>query len=378
MPPRRFFTSTPADPCRLQDNFKHTAPPHSNVTPSQSLLSLHSLLLQHLPASCVPSREALPLAVLGAFPAAKWEWPATSGDPPLIRGLVWNAIDDEGSHSPDGIHGTPARSVLDEFAELAAMSEKTPVRLARSQSRKRKASKSPEPSVAAAPQRAAKGKGRAATSRSRRATTPDGLHGLLAAAAHVEGSPMASASKRRRTVNGQDQPKSAISPIRKSRALSAADDALGLSTMPEEPNAPGSDDESASNTIPLALAAIGVDPVSAGIPVTRAGPSSVAGSVASHISSVSRAVEPAAASTSTAPAAAVSLTKPPHPYHEMIRYAIESAPGQKLQLAQIYKSIADRFPFFKMLDEQKTAGWQNSIRHNLSLKSVARSFVAEC
>lgn len=60
--------------------------------------------------------------------------------------------------------------------------------------------------------------------------------------------------------------------------------------------------------------------------------------------------------------------KPPHPYHEMIRHAIESAPDRRLQLSQIYSSIADRFPFFAALDERKTAGWQNSIRHNLSLK----------
>jgi hypothetical protein len=52
----------------------------------------------------------------------------------------------------------------------------------------------------------------------------------------------------------------------------------------------------------------------------------------------------------------------------MIRHAIEHAPDRKLQLAQIYSSIADRFPFFKTLDDKKTAGWQNSIRHNLSLK----------
>jgi hypothetical protein len=60
--------------------------------------------------------------------------------------------------------------------------------------------------------------------------------------------------------------------------------------------------------------------------------------------------------------------KPPYPYHEMIRHAIESAPDCRLQLSQIYTTIADRFPFFKTLDEKKTAGWQNSIRHNLSLK----------
>lgn len=60
--------------------------------------------------------------------------------------------------------------------------------------------------------------------------------------------------------------------------------------------------------------------------------------------------------------------KPPYPYHELIRHAIEQAPDRRLQLNQIYASISERFPFFKTLDEKKTAGWQNSIRHNLSLK----------
>jgi hypothetical protein len=60
--------------------------------------------------------------------------------------------------------------------------------------------------------------------------------------------------------------------------------------------------------------------------------------------------------------------KPPHPYHEMIRHAIETSEEGRLQLSQIYASISERFPFFKSLDERKTAGWQNSIRHNLSLK----------
>jgi hypothetical protein len=60
--------------------------------------------------------------------------------------------------------------------------------------------------------------------------------------------------------------------------------------------------------------------------------------------------------------------KPPYPYHEMIRHAIENSQEGKLQLSQIYSSIAERFPFFASLDSQKTAGWQNSIRHNLSLK----------
>ncbi|KFO38251.1 Forkhead box protein I2 [Fukomys damarensis] len=43
--------------------------------------------------------------------------------------------------------------------------------------------------------------------------------------------------------------------------------------------------------------------------------------------------------------------------------AIQSAPLRKLTLSQIYQYVAGNFPFYK----RSKAGWQNSIRHNLSL-----------
>jgi hypothetical protein len=109
----------------------------------------------------------------------------------------------------------------------------------------------------------------------------------------------------------------------------------------------------------------------------------VASSTASQLSAISESVSLAGPSNGIPKAAGRKVNelptssqgqypgvdcKPPYPYHEMIRFAIENAPDRKLQLAQIYSSIAHRFPFFKTLDEKKTAGWQNSIRHNLSLK----------
>ncbi|KAK5134845.1 hypothetical protein LTR08_006077 [Meristemomyces frigidus] len=56
-------------------------------------------------------------------------------------------------------------------------------------------------------------------------------------------------------------------------------------------------------------------------------------------------------------------SKPPHSYAELIGMSILRAPNRRLTLAQIYKWISDNFCFYKTVE----TGWQNSIRHNLSL-----------
>lgn len=58
--------------------------------------------------------------------------------------------------------------------------------------------------------------------------------------------------------------------------------------------------------------------------------------------------------------------KPPYSYAMMIVLSILQSDSGKLTLSQIYYWISSHFPYYK----PKDAGWQNSIRHNLSLNEA--------
>ena len=58
--------------------------------------------------------------------------------------------------------------------------------------------------------------------------------------------------------------------------------------------------------------------------------------------------------------------KPPHSYAQLIGMAILSTHDQKMTLANIYKWIMANYAFYRF----NTGGWQNSIRHNLSLNKA--------
>ncbi|XP_035240579.1 LOW QUALITY PROTEIN: forkhead box protein O1-A [Anguilla anguilla] len=57
-------------------------------------------------------------------------------------------------------------------------------------------------------------------------------------------------------------------------------------------------------------------------------------------------------------------------YADLITKAIESSPEKRLTLSQIYDWMVKSVPYFKDKgDSNSSAGWKNSIRHNLSLHS---------
>lgn len=379
---------------RLRNVYDHIAPPYDEFTPKIFREDLYAHMARDLPPSAtLPSKDQVASLVLEAFPGAKWQSHVDHGPNHVILGLqarrtgnvrsltqgsrhrysnscnladlaniaayahreMTQSTEARESYSPTESHsqemspttpvtgsgpfGTPGRrSALDELAAAAALSERSPM------AKGRKISYGEEQDGGKTKRRRTNaGKGvtvypEAGSSRNGWNGDEEGGDGA-GSSARAQGKKKASRSKQVKP-NGHAHPGDV--------GASMSDDASPPSMMSHVVLNPSGDSQAGDSSR------------------TIRGPNSNGGGTSNRTKTSSKGKKSIytnlAVQSTTDPT--VKHYKPNFTYHELITHEIKRSFEGRLQLSEIYRRISERYPYFKLGEP----GWQNSIRHNLSLK----------